>query len=177
MIDTSKIITAVAGESDVAELVQLINSAYRGDSSKAGWTTEADILDGTRIDEAGVLEIMHSPKEDLHIFRLEGEGLIACVYLKKGAGHLYLGMLTVRPTLQAGGMGKFILHYAENLAEREGLPKVRMTVINKRLELIAWYNRHGYLPTGETEAWVDGQHIGHRKTDLHFIVLEKLLSK
>jgi N-acetylglutamate synthase-like GNAT family acetyltransferase len=176
MIDTSKIIASIASENDIPELVALINSAYRGDSSKAGWTTEADILDGTRIDETGVLEIIHSPNEDLHIFRLEGEGLIACVYLKKASGHLYLGMLTVRPTLQAGGMGKYILNYAENLAVKGELSKVRMTVINKRLELIAWYNRHGYKPTGETEPWVDGHHIGNRKTDLHFMVLEKPIS-
>jgi len=173
MIDTSKIKASVATENDVKELVTLINSAYRGESSKSGWTTEAEILDGTRIDEAGVLEIINNSHEDLHVFRLEDEGLIACVYLKIAVGHLYLGMLTVRPTLQAGGLGKFILSYAENMARREGLPRIRMTVIHVRSELIAWYNRHGYLPTGESEPWVDGEHIGIRKADLHFIVLEK----
>jgi GNAT superfamily N-acetyltransferase len=176
MIDITKISSSIATENDVPQLVALINSAYRGESSKAGWTTEANILDGTRIDDAGVLEILQNPNEDLHTFRLEGEGLVACVYLKKALDHLYLGMLTVRPTLQAGGMGKFILQYAEELARHEKLPSICMTVINTRTELIAWYNRHGYLATGETEPWIDGEHVGVRKADLHFVVLEKLIN-
>lgn len=175
MIDTSKITAAIASEKDVPELVALINSAYRGETSKAGWTTEADILGGTRIDESGIETIINTPNEDLHIFRMENEGLIACVFLKNANNHLYLGMLTVRPTLQAGGMGKFILTYAEKMAGKLAVPKIRMTVINIRTELIAWYNRHGYLPTGETEPWIDGEHIGDRKKDIHFIILEKLL--
>ncbi|HSK13347.1 MAG TPA: GNAT family N-acetyltransferase [Phnomibacter sp.] len=168
--------SAIATEVAVPELVALINSAYRGDSSRRGWTTEADILEGTRIDEAGIREIIDDPKADLHTFLLADEGLVACVYLKEETDALYLGMLTVRPTLQAGGLGKYILNYAEELAKQKGKPKVRMTVINKRLELIAWYNRHGYLPTGETEPWVDGVHIGERKADIYFVVLEKQLS-
>jgi GNAT superfamily N-acetyltransferase len=173
MIDTNLIKTAIARESDITNLVALINSAYRGESSKKGWTTEADILEGIRINEAGIQEIIDDPNADLHIFTLPEEGLIATVYLKESIDHLYLGMLTVNPTLQAGGMGKFILKYAENLATSLGKPTIRMTVINKRSELIAWYNRHGYLPTGETEPWIDDVHIGERKADLHFLVLSK----
>jgi GNAT superfamily N-acetyltransferase len=95
------------------------------------------------------------------------------VYLKEEEENLYLGMLSVRPTLQAGGIGKYILHYSEERAKAIGKKFVRMTVINVRSELIAWYNRHGYLPTGETEPWIDGEHIGDRKADFHFMVLKK----
>ncbi len=171
---TQDLITAsIATESDIPDLVELINSAYRGDSSRKGWTTEADILEGIRIDADGVREIIADPNAGLHIFSYPGEGLVSCVYLKEKPDHLYLGMLTVRPNLQAGGLGKYMLHYAETLARQQGKSAVKMTVINIRTELIAWYNRHGYLPTGETEPWIDGEHIGDRKAEIAFIVLAK----
>jgi GNAT superfamily N-acetyltransferase len=174
-MDFQNIVTAIATPADIPELVAHINSGYRGESSKEGWTTEADILGGTRIDAAGIQEIIDEPNADLHIFRLPLEGLIACVYLKEAEDYIYLGMLTVRPTLQAGGMGKYILKYAETVAKEKGKNRIRMTVINIRSELIAWYNRHGYLPTGETEPWIDDIHIGERKAEIHFLVLSKQL--
>lgn len=173
MINPELISSSIAGPADIPALVTLINSAYRGDSSRKGWTTEADILGGTRIDEAGIREIIDDPNANLHLFSYPGEGLISCVYLKEAADHLYLGMLSVRPTLQAGGLGKFMLKYAEDLAVQKKKGSVRMTVINIRTELIAWYNRHGYLPTGETEPWIDGVHIGERKASFEFLVLSK----
>lgn len=171
----SEISTGIATPKDIGPLAALVNSAYRGNSSRAGWTTEADILGGTRIDEKGVQEIIEDPNADLHIFSHPEEGLIACVYLKAEESYLYLGMLTVRPTLQAGGIGKHILAYAEKHAAALGKRNIKMTVINTRTELISWYNRHGYLPTGDTEPWIDGEHIGDRKADIHFIVLNKVI--
>lgn len=173
MFNQELISSSIATENDIPELVALINSAYRGDSSRKGWTTEADILEGIRIDADGVHEILADPNADLHLFFYPGEGLVSCVYLKEQPDNLYLGMLTVRPNLQAGGMGKYMLHYAENLAVQKGKSSIKMTVINIRTELIAWYNRHGYLHTGETEPWVDGEHIGDRKADIEFLVLSK----
>jgi len=172
-MDVQTVYAGIATEAETDDLVQLINSAYRGDSSRIGWTTEADILDGIRIDAAGVRAIIADPGADLHTFYAEGMGLIACVYLKEEEKNLYLGMLSVRPTLQAGGIGKYILNYAEIRAKGLGKNSVRMTVIHIRTELIAWYNRHGYVPTGETEPWIDGEHFGDRKADFHFIVLKK----
>ncbi len=172
-MDVQTVYSGIATEAETDDLVQLINSAYRGDSSRKGWTTEADILEGIRIDAAGVREIVADPGADLHTFYAEGMGLIACVYLKEEENNLYLGMLSVRPSLQAGGIGKYILNYAEKKAKGLGKISVRMTVIHVRTELIAWYNRHGYVPTGETEPWIDGKHIGDRKADFHFIVLKK----
>ncbi len=177
MFNLELISGSIATEKDIPALVALINSAYRGDSSRNGWTTEADILEGIRIDAAGVREILEDPKADLHVFFYPGEGLVSCVYLKEQPDNLYLGMLTVRPDLQAGGLGKLMLQYAEHLAFEKRKSSIRMTVINVRTELIAWYNRHGYLPTGETEPWVDGEHIGDRKADIEFLVLSKNLSK
>jgi len=160
---------------DVPALVALVNSAYRGDSSRRGWTTEADILGGIRIDATGIEEILSDPHAAIHTFCIGAENLVACVYLKKEPDHLYLGMLSVRPTLQALSMGKHILKHAENEALQNGLQRIRMTVIDCRTELIAWYNRHGYLPTGETEPWIDDIHVGLRQRDFQFIVLVKRL--
>jgi GNAT superfamily N-acetyltransferase len=177
MFNLELISSSVATENDIPALVALINSAYRGESSRKGWTTEADILEGIRIDADGVREILEAPDADLHTFFYPGEGLVSCVYLKEQPDNLYLGMLTVRPDLQAGGLGKLMLQYAEYLAFEKRKSAIRMTVINVRTELIAWYNRHGYLPTGETEPWIDGEHIGDRKKDIEFLVLSKNLSK
>jgi ribosomal protein S18 acetylase RimI-like enzyme len=176
MTDLNNISPSIATEQDIPDLVALINSAYRGDSSRKGWTTEADILGGTRIDAAGIREIIEDPKADLHVFSYPGEGIISCVYLKEEPDHLYLGMLSVRPTLQAGGLGKFMLQYAEKLAVQKGKTSIKMTVIHLRTELIAWYNRHGYQVTGEKEPWIDGVHIGERKADIEFLVLSKKLN-
>jgi GNAT superfamily N-acetyltransferase len=175
MADFSNIHASLATESDTADVVALVNSAYRGDSSRAGWTTEADILGGIRIDAAGVEEILLDPHAGIHTFWKKHDELMACVYLKEEPDYLYLGMLSVRPTLQALGMGKLILRYAENFARQKGLQRICMTVIDKRTELIAWYNRHGYLPTGHTEPWDDSIHVGDPKVPISFVHLCKQL--
>ena len=134
---------------DIPQLVSLVNGAYRGDGSKRGWTTEADLLGGQRVDE-GMLE------EELEaghaILVLEDRGnLIACVHLEKRTAHAYLGMLTVRPDLQATGLGKRLLAEAEEwIKTRWGLNCVRLIVLPQRSELIAWYDRRGYRLTGQT---------------------------
>ena len=166
----------VATAADIATLVSLINSAYRGETSKQGWTTEADILDGIRINEAGVEEIIAAPDADLHCFFAPDGQLLCCVYLQTKPDCLYLGMLTVQPHLQAAGLGRHMLHHAEAVARQLGLPAIHMTVINTRTELIDWYERRGYQPTGQTEPWIDGTHIGERKQEIYFRVFEKKLN-
>lgn len=157
-------------------LTDLINSAYRGDSSRQGWTTEADILEGTRISEQGVLDIIAHPTGDLHVFSDDNGYITGCVYLEPKEDHLYLGMLVVRPGMQGSGIGKQVLAYADTFAQKLALRSIQMTVIHTRTELIAWYNRHGYVPTGEREAWDDSKHIGKRKVaQLYFLTLEKKL--
>ncbi|HMP92184.1 MAG TPA: GNAT family N-acetyltransferase [Phnomibacter sp.] len=168
--------TSIATASDAPLLVQHINGAYRGASSRAGWTTEADLLEGLRTDLQGVLAIINDPGADLHLFWNANNQLLACVYLQLHPHHLYLGMLTVHPPLQGLGIGKQVLHYAEQFARQHQKPAIQMTVLDARKELIAWYNRHGYQPTGQTEPWIDGYHIGIRKQELNFVVLEKKLA-
>lgn len=158
---------------DVSGLNQLINSGYRGEYSKKGWTTEANILEGSRTNEAELTEIIAENKNTMLKFT-EDDQIIGCVLLVEKEQQLYLGMLTVSPELQNSGLGKKLLQQAEVHAQALGLPKIVMTVISIREELIAWYKRHGYVDNGEREPFpISDIHISIVKEPLEFIVLEK----
>ncbi len=167
----------LAKTEEADELADLINSAYRGESSKMGWTTEAEFLDGQRTD-AGALRELISDKNNA-ILVVGGDGNpTACVYLRRKTDRAYLGMLTVKPDLQASGIGRRLLASAEQwVMENWQLRRIEMTVIQKRAELIAWYKRRGYLNTRKTEPFPYGKtKFGVPKVDdLEFAVLEKTL--
>lgn len=160
---------------DAAELSQLVNSAYRGESSKQGWTTEADLLDGTRTDSAAIADLISEPSTYVLKY-VEEKKIIACVELKCEENKLYLGMLSVKPGLQNKGIGKKLLTAAEEFAQSKRISSIFMTVISVRTELIDWYIRHGYQPTGERKPFAfSDPRFGQPKTELEFIVLEKLM--
>lgn len=160
---------------DIPALVTLINSAYRGKSSKKGWTTEAHLLEGKRTDEAEMTEIFLEPKNTILKFT-ENNTIIGSVLLVEKEHQLYLGMLTVSPELQNSGIGKKLLAEAENQAKALGLYSIIMTVISVREELIAWYKRHGYVDTGEREAFPESDiHVTVSDEPLEFIYLEKTI--
>lgn len=167
-----------ASAADVEALCALVNSAYRGDSSRAGWTTEADLLGGQRTDPEGLREAIARPGSVILLCEREGR-LDACVHLERSGEGCYLGMLTVRPTLQASGLGRRLLAAAEGYAAAQwGARSVHMTVIVQRQELIAWYERRGYRRTGQHKEFPYGDpRFGlPRRDDLRFEVLEKRLS-
>lgn len=157
---------------DVDAVVALVESAYRGESSRAGWTTEADLLDGQRTDADEVASVL----PDL-LLAVDGEDLVGCCVLacKEAVG--YFGMFAVRPVLQGGGVGTALLTAAEDRARAHGLPAVEMTVLSSRAELIAYYLRRGYAETGETRPFPYGdERFGRPRTDdLAFVVLRKPL--
>ena len=163
-----------ATTTDATALVQLINSAYRGEGSKQGWTTEADLLDGTRTDEDSIKELIQKPNSTILKFT-SGEGFLqGCVYLKKQDNELYLGMLTVAPNLQNGGIGKQLLRAAEVYAIEQNCAAISMTVISVRNELIEWYERKGYRNTGITKPFPSNDpRFGIPKQPLQFVVLKK----
>ena len=164
---------SIATENDISELNLLINSAYRGEGSKSGWTTEADLLDGIRTDEESLNKIIHRPKTFLLKYS-ENKKIAACVLLEKQDDALYLGMLTVSPELQGKGVGKILLKAAEEKAKQLQCTKIKMTVISVRDELIAWYQRHGYNDTGKREPFpMEDPKFGIPKIHLEFIVMEK----
>ncbi|MCS6946640.1 MAG: GNAT family N-acetyltransferase [Steroidobacteraceae bacterium] len=162
---------------DAPLIVELVNSAYRGESSRAGWTTEADLLGGQRVDVAGVQALIEQRDTVVLVHEHDGE-LLACVELHAEAARCYLGMLTVKPSRQACGLGRALLAAAEiDARQRFGAERIFMTVIEQRTELIAWYERRGYRRTGEYRPFPYGdERFGiPLRPDLQFIVLEKSL--
>jgi len=158
---------------DIPSLNILINSAYRGETSKKGWTTEAHLLEGKRTTEEELTAIILDPKNTFLKFT-ENDQIIGSVLLVEKEHQLYVGMLTVSPELQNSGIGKQLLAEAENHAATLGLSTLSMTVVSVRAELIAWYKRHGYADTGKREAFPSSDiHINISDKPLDFIYLEK----
>jgi GNAT superfamily N-acetyltransferase len=162
---------AAASDADLAAVAALVNSAYRGEASRQGWTTEADYLDGQRTDEVSLrAELAAKPEARILLLR-EGEALLGCMWLEPASGRAwYLGMLTVRPDTQNRQLGRTLLHGAEEIAQQAGAQKMRITVVSRRDTLIAWYQRRGYALTGETLPFSHGE---LHRDDLSFVVLEK----
>lgn len=163
-----------ATEQDIPALDILVNSSYRGESSKKGWTTEADLLGGIRTDEHGLQVMLRNLNATILKYEAEGN-LLGCVYLERKGDDLYLGMLTVSPEAQAGGIGKQLLAAAEQSAIVQQCRTITMTVITVRHELIAWYERRGYQPTGETLPFPNDPSFGILKQPLEFMIMKKVL--
>ncbi|MDQ1012346.1 ribosomal protein S18 acetylase RimI-like enzyme [Streptomyces sp. V4I23] len=163
---------------DVPVLVPLIESAYRGESSRTGWTTEADLLHGQRTDPEGVLAVIRAPGSRLMVVERDGEPL-ACCQLEHRGDAAYFGMFAVRPDLQGGGLGRRVIAEAERSArETWGVREMHMTVISLREELIAWYERRGYRRTGQLSPFPYGdERFGiPQRDDLVFELLVKDLT-
>ncbi|MFC4727845.1 GNAT family N-acetyltransferase [Coralloluteibacterium thermophilus] len=180
--DTRSLAFRDATEADVPALVALVTAAYRGDASRVGWTTEADLLDGERIDPELLRADLRRPRS--RVLLLEdvrpagAAALLACAHVADEGGTGYFGMFAVRPDLQDAGLGRRVLAEAERVAvEAWGLRTMRMTVIDVRHELIAWYERRGYRRTGIRKPFPYGDlRFGvPRRDDLRFEVLEKAL--
>ena len=166
-----------ASLNDVDKLKVLINSAYRGETSKKGWTTEADLLGGIRIDKESLKNLL-TAKGSLILKYTESGTILGCVNLVAKENILYLGMLTVSPTEQQNGIGKKLLNASESYAQLNGFQEIEMTVISKRSELIEYYKRRGFQETGEKRPFPkDELKFGKPKTDIEFTVLKKAMNK
>ncbi len=167
-----------ATPADIPALITLVTSAYRGDASRAGWTTEADILDGARIDAQGLQADLERPRSTILLAERDGQ-LLACAHVADDQGKGYFGMFSVDPAQQGGGIGKQVMLAAEAHAAREwGVSVMQMTVIDIRDELIAFYERRGYQRTGIKKPFPYGdERFGiPKRGDLRFEILEKPLA-
>ncbi|MEP7042651.1 MAG: GNAT family N-acetyltransferase [Dokdonella sp.] len=177
LVERSELSFRAATANDVGAIVALVESAYRGDVSKQGWTTEADMLDGQRTDPVTVTELLARPH--CRVLLAESAGaLLACAHVEKQADVGYFGMFSVRPDLQGGGVGRAVLTEAERIAREEWqCREMQMTVISIRDELVAWYERRGYRRSGVFKPFPYGdERFGiPKRDDLRFEVLVKPL--
>jgi GNAT superfamily N-acetyltransferase len=161
---------------DVPPLLDLVHSAYRGESARSGWTHEADMLDGQRTDAVALAEIIQDPAQRILLAEVQA-GIAGCVQISdQGGGKAYLGLLSTAPERQAQGLGRRLIEAAEDLARREfGARIMEMTVIRQREELIAYYERRGYVRTGEERPFpLDDPRFGiPKRRDLSFVVLAR----
>jgi ribosomal protein S18 acetylase RimI-like enzyme len=165
----------VASATDVAAIVALVESAYRGASGRRGWTTESELLDGRRTDDQAVAELVHRDGSCVLLAERGGQ-LVASCHVECQGDSGYFGMFAVDPDRQGGGLGKAVLAEAERMARDDWHCRaMRMTVIEQRDELIDWYERRGYRRTGEFQPFPYGdERFGiPRRDDLRFEVLVK----
>lgn len=172
-----------ATAADIPALEALVQSAYRGDASRVGWTTEADLLDGIRTDRVALAEIISADTDDTLVLVATddaSEDLVACCHLARCEdGIVYFGMFAVRPAAQGGGIGRRLLTAAQRVAATQwSAHTMEMTVIAQRADLIAWYERRGFAATGETRPFPYGNaRFGRpKRDDLEFVVLQRALA-
>ncbi|CAF3258258.1 unnamed protein product [Rotaria socialis] len=164
---------------DCEAVSTLVNSGYRGESSRQGWTTEEALVGGLRTHPSKLIDIINDKINVILLFFEESENvLVGCVHLRHEPVErsASLGMLTVRPDLQGRGYGKFILSIAENyVRDTWDVAFVKMAAIMQRPELVAYYNRRGYIDTGRREPFPKGdERSGIPKVqDLEFCILKK----
>lgn len=166
-----------ATSEDIPALLALVHSAYRGDASRVGWTTEADLLDGQRTDLNLLAADLANPTLTV-LYAVDEVGPLACAAVTdKGEGVAYFGMFAVRPAAQGARVGSAMLAAAEEHARGFGAVRMEMTVLVQRVELVAWYVRRGYAPTGETQPFPYGDERWGlpRRPDLSFVTLAKPL--
>lgn len=158
MID---LIFSIASHEEVSEITKLVNSVYRGETSREGWTTEADLLDGQRADDSMIYQMMQNQNGLFLIAQNKEAKLLGSVYLENKKDHAYLGMLAVSALHQNQRIGAQLLGEAEKLVfEKWKLSEMRMTVITIREELISYYLRRGYLRTGLVEDFPQDEKFG-----------------
>jgi len=171
------IVYSIAVPAQAEEICILVNSVYRGENSKKGWTTEAYFLSGIRITAEKIKEIINTDNNVI-LTAIMNNKIIGCVHLEKTGNFCMLGLLSVSVNHQTFGVGKKIIIKSEEYAiQKFEVNEMRMKVIGRRKELIDYYIRRGYSITGEKEDFKPGPDIYGEPTDgdLYFETLSKKL--
>lgn len=165
---------SIAQRKDISALVSLMDSAYRGEVSKQGWTSEADLFIGNRrTDKETVTALINKPGAVFLKYTNKSGIIEGCVFLHKKESRLYLGMFSVLPSAQGKGIGKRLLNAAGDYAKAQQCSLLYMTVITVREDLIAWYERNGYQRTGKLLPFPIDERFGIPTQPLEMVVLEK----
>jgi ribosomal protein S18 acetylase RimI-like enzyme len=169
----------IAEFSDIEALERLVQYAFRGGKANKSWTGEEHLVKGPRITIDGLKAILQG--EDQVILLAEtvqsgGRKLLGCIHLKKEGEHGHIGMLAVDPDTQSSGAGKFLMNWSEEYA-KEHYQSTAMVgeVVSGRPELMDWYDRMGYKPTGETAPF-NPEGVTHLVDGLHFVKISKPIS-
>lgn len=168
-----------AVDADAAGIAALVNRAYRGETSRAGWTTEADLLEGVRTLPAEVQALIAQPAVWILTGWLDGQLIgTLCAEWHAETQVVHLGLIAVEPSLQNRGIGKALIKSAEQHARQQWQAQFsQMAVIHLRSALICFYQRLGYQPTGETRAFPYQPAMWQAKVkDLQLILLRKALT-
>ncbi|HEY3249665.1 MAG TPA: GNAT family N-acetyltransferase [Ignavibacteria bacterium] len=161
---------------DSEKICSLVNSVYRGDNAKKGWTTEADLLGGIRININTVNDVINRENNVILLALIEDK-VVGCVHLEKKNSKCHLGMLSVDVDYQDKKIGRALMDESETYAKNTfGCREMEMKVIGQRTELIDYYLRRGYKLTEEKEPFIVSTHFGEPKIDnLYFIYMVKQL--
>jgi ribosomal protein S18 acetylase RimI-like enzyme len=166
----------LAKEQHIGEIVHLLNKAYRGESSKAGWTTEAELIEGeTRADDAMVAETMRKAQSAFLIYQSPNSEIQGCINLQVSEAGVYVGMFAVDPYSQGAGIGRKLMIAAEAFAREHKQSRLYMTVISLRNDLINWYKRLGYSDNGKRIPFEEDGVSGKHRLPLEFMELEKMI--
>ncbi len=152
-----KLILKEADKEQIYEICNLINLAYRGES---GWTKETDLVSGNRAEPDEVREYLTNQKSHLLVASVGGS-VKACICVEENEGRGYISFFAVHPDHQGKGVGKDILFQAERFASGQlGINKYVMVVVSQREELISFYERRGYVRTGNIEQYPTHLNVG-----------------
>ena len=165
-----------ASEADAQEIADLVNSAYRPTFQGGGWTHEGDLVSGARTTVDQINELLHGQSVVL-LYCLE-TSIVACVHVSGDSSGVCVGLLATRPNLQDQGLGKQMLLHAEQYASENFKASVcKISVLSSRPELLAFYERRGYILTGHVEEYPVAAGVGSPIVDgIKVLSLEKILS-
>lgn len=163
----------LAINTDIAQLVKLINAAYRQKNENT-WTTEAEIVMGERISYAQLEQLFKN--HNFHLLVAEQNNqVVACIGLTFDESSVEIGTFAISPNWQNQGLGKLVLDNAEKYAKdiQFDLKTYVMWVLSVRTELIAFYERRGYIQTGVVEDYPLDADVGIPQVDLHLVEMMK----
>ena len=150
---------ATASESDANMIAYLVNQAF---------LVERFFIERDRTNPASVRDLM---KKGEFLFAGDGKIILGCIYMEQRGERGYFGMLSVDPSRQRMGVGRFLVDAVEKYFREAGCKFCDLKIVNVRTDLHDLYHRWGYVDTG-TGVYDDPTPT---KIPVHFITMSKPL--